>query len=453
MPRRAAGSRRDRTTAPAPAAPSRADLPATPRAPEREGMPPTSGFRVRRPAHHASGTALQTETPPARPSAAATTATHRAAATAANPAAPARPTLQTWLQRWRTRRLGAQDRATFARQLATLVGGGLPPATALTLLATQTPHERAARAARRMARRIHSGSTLADALACHPELCTPLQTAIVRAGETGPFRDRALHDAADLVQREADLRARIDATLAYPTVVLSVVLGIILAMLLLVVPTFGDLYRSLHTSLPVTTRLLLGAATVTSRALPLAVLLAAAAAILTYRRLRTPEGRLCAARMLLRVPALGALIRHAALARFARATSALLRSGMPLPAALETVAAGGGNPVVAHAAADAATAGPTSGDIAARLRAHPVIPPALAQPFETPGEPSERRAAGSPDRALRRLADTYDDEVTTAIATHARRVEPVLLAIMGTMVAVIIVALYLPLFGIIDLSG
>lgn len=414
-------------------------------------MPPTSGSRLRTAAHSDTGPTPGTKPPASHKNAAAgQVAAAVDVPAAASRAAAGRPSLRTWLHHWRTRRLNPQERAAFARQLATLVGGGLEPATALTLLATQTRLERAARAARAMAHHVRSGRTLADALARHPELCTPLQTAIVRAGETGPFRDRALHDAADLVQSEAGLRARIDATLAYPTVVLTVVLSIILAMLLLVVPTFGELYRSLHTNLPVTTRLLLGAATITSRALPPAILLTAAAAALTAYRLRTPEGRLHAGRMLLRVPAVGSLIRRAAVARFARGTGALLRAGMPLAAALETVAAAGGNPVVAHAAADAAASGPASADIAARLRQHPVIPTTITQQITT----SSRGEATAPlDRALRRLADTYDEEVSAAVGAYARRLEPFLLVLMGGMVAVIIVALYLPLFSIIDLSG
>ena len=342
-------------------------------------------------------------------------------------------------------RVKLKDLAVFSRQFATMINSGLSLLRALTILGEQTSNRRLGEVVIEVRAEVEKGSSLSGAMAKHPKVFNRLYVSMVRAGEIGGFLDQVLVKVAETFEKEVILRGKIRSAMTYPVVVFAMVLMIVSAMLIFVVPTFESLYGSLGGTLPLPTRMLIGASNAIRRFFPL-IVLAMVGLGFAYKRWRaTPAGRYRLDQFKLKVKVFGPLFHKSALSRFARTLSTLIRSGVPILQALEIVAETVNNGVISRAVRDVQDSVREGESLATPLAKHATFPSMVVQMMAVGEE------TGALDTMLGKVADFYDQEVEAAVASLTSLIEPILIAVMGAAVGGMVVALYLPLFNIINL--
>jgi len=345
---------------------------------------------------------------------------------------------------WAGSRLGAEELAAATRQLATLVGAGVPVAEALAAVAEQSEHPTLVRGLTVAEARLREGEPLADALAASPRVFPPLFRDLVRAGEASGALATVLARLADHAEASAALRARLRAALTYPAVMSAATVAVLAFLLAWVVPQLTQLFAETGTRLPLATRLLIGATGCVRRTWWLILAAGAGAAWALARWAATPAGRARSDAALLGAPLAGPIVLKAAVARFARTLGTLLAGGLPLDAALGIAGAATGNRRLADAVAGAREAVRQGEPLALALGATGVFPPLVLR-LAAVGE-----RAGSLGPMLERAAAAYEREVETAVSAATALVEPLLVLVMGGVVLALVAAVLLPL---LDLNG
>jgi type IV pilus assembly protein PilC len=269
--------------------------------------------------------------------------------------------------------------------------------------------------------------------------------AMVKAGEAGGVLESVLQRVAVTLEREVALRQRIKSAMTYPIVVLGFVSLILLAMLLFIVPQFKSLYAQLNGTLPVPTKLLLAVSTALKKGFVVVIAVAGVLFMLFRRYVRTQHGRALYDRLKLRTPVLGPLIQKTALARFSRIFGVLSSSGVPILQALEVVSETVNNSLMRAAILDVQQSVKEGESIARPLARHKVFPPMVVQMLAV-GEQT-----GSLDSMLEKVSEFYDEEVKSAVDSLTSLIEPILIAFLGGAVGLSVIALYLPMFNIINL--
>jgi type IV pilus assembly protein PilC len=344
-----------------------------------------------------------------------------------------------------TGRVKLKDLAVFSRQFATMINSGLSLLRALTILGEQTGNKRLGQVITVVRTEVEKGTSLSAAMAKHPKIFNRLYVSMVRAGEIGGFLDQVLVKVAETFEKEVALRGKIRSAMTYPVVVFAMVLLIVTSMLIFIVPTFEGLYESLGGTLPLPTRMLIGASQGVRRYF-LLVLLAVVVAVFAFRRWKaTPAGRYRIDQFKLKVKVFGPLFHKTALSRFSRTLATLIRSGVPILQALEIVADTVNNEVISRAVRDVQDSVREGESLATPLSKHPTFPAMVVQMMAVGEE------TGALDTMLSKVADFYDQEVEAAVASLTSMIEPILIAVMGAAVGGMVVALYLPLFNIINL--
>jgi len=342
-------------------------------------------------------------------------------------------------------RVKLKDLAVFSRQFATMINSGLSLLRALTILGEQTTNKRLAQIITLVRAEVEKGISLSAAMAKHPKAFNRLYVSMVRAGEVGGFLDQVLVKVAETFEKEVALRGKIKSAMTYPVVVFAMVLMIVSAMLLFIVPTFESLYESLGGTLPLPTRVLMGASNALRRFFFL-VIIAVGLLVFGLRRWKaTTRGRYALDKFKLKVKVFGPLFHKSALSRFSRTLSTLIRSGVPILQALEIVGETVNNAVISRAVRDVQDAVREGESLATPLSKHATFPPMVVQMMAVGEE------TGALEVMLAKVADFYDQEVEAAVASLTSLIEPILIAVMGAAVGGMVVALYMPLFNIINL--
>jgi type IV pilus assembly protein PilC len=342
-------------------------------------------------------------------------------------------------------RVKLKDLAVFSRQFATMINSGLSLLRALTILGEQTANKRLAQIILLVRAEVEKGISLSAAMAKHPKAFNRLYVSMVRAGEVGGFLDQVLVKVAETFEKEVALRGKIKSAMTYPVVVFAMVLMIVAAMLLFIVPTFESLYESLGGTLPLPTRVLMGASNALRRFFPLLVV-AVVLLVFAFRRWKaTTRGRYTIDKFKLKVKVFGPLFHKSALSRFSRTLSTLIRSGVPILQALEIVGETVNNSVISRAVHDVQDSVREGESLATPLSKHATFPPMVVQMMAVGEE------TGALEVMLAKVADFYDQEVEAAVASLTSLIEPILIAVMGAAVGGMVVALYMPLFNIINL--
>ena len=338
-----------------------------------------------------------------------------------------------------------KDIAVFSRQFATMINSGLSLLRALNILADQTENPTFARVIAEVRADVERGTSLSAALAKHPKVFKRLYVAMIRAGEIGGVLDSVLLRLAENLEKDVALRQKIKSAMTYPTVVFCLVILIMIGMLIFVVPTFKNLYRDLGGDLPLPTKVLIS---LSDRAKQFWYILAALL-IGTWVGLRrwvnTEKGRGKWDAMKLRVPIFGQLVHKSALSRFSRTLSVLMRSGVPILQSLDIVRETVNNTVVSNAVTEVAASVKEGESIAKPLERHDIFPPMVVQMIAVGEE------TGALDTMLAKISDFYDQEVEATVEALTSLIEPVLIAVMGAVVGGMVVALYMPMFNIINL--
>jgi len=337
-------------------------------------------------------------------------------------------------------RVPTPELAAVTRQLATLVGAGLPLVEALAALAEQTEREHLRRAIVQIRERVTEGRTLADALAEHPRLFSPLYVNMVRAGEASGALDVVLQRLADYTENQARLLGKVRTALTYPAVMLVLSSGILFFLVSYVVPKVTRIFQETQQQLPRLTLILIALSGFMAHWWWL-VLLGLGAAILGGRAYaRSATGRERVDGWMLRLPYVGSLVQRLALARFARTLSTLLASGIGLLPALDIVRNIVENRVIGRAIENARDAIREGQSIAPPLRESGVFPPLVVHMVAV-GERS-----GQLEEMLGKAADAYDNEVENAVSSLTTILEPLMIVFMGLVVLFIVLAILMPIF-------
>jgi len=342
-------------------------------------------------------------------------------------------------------RVKSKDLAVFSRQFATMINSGLSLLRALNILAEQTENTKLAATIADVRSEIEKGSSLSAGLSKHPKVFKRLYVAMIRAGEIGGVLDSVLLRLAENLEKEVALKQKIKSAMTYPTVVFCMVLLILSGMLMFVVPTFKNLYRDLGGQLPLPTRVLIGLSDTAKKFWYVVVALIGGGAYGIKRWVATDKGRGAWDAMKLRAPIFGSLVHKTALSRFSRTLSVLMRSGVPILQSLDIVRETVNNTVMSNALSDVALAVKEGESIARPLERHPVFPPMVVQMIAVGEE------TGALDTMLAKISDFYDQEVEATVDALTSLIEPVLIAVMGVAVGGMVIALYMPMFNIINL--
>jgi type IV pilus assembly protein PilC len=335
--------------------------------------------------------------------------------------------------------------SVFCRQFATMVNSGLPILRALAILGDQTDNKEFAKVLIQVRSDVENGSSLSAAMSKHPKAFNNLFISMVKAGETGGVLDDVLLNLADQIEKEVELRRQIKSAMTYPVVVVGLVMLILGAMLLFVVPQFQTIYTQLNGTLPLPTRILLGISSA-FRSYWYIVLAGVVVTVILFRRYkRTEAGRARIDAAKIRIPVFGPLFHKVALARFASTLGMLLRAGVPILQALDNVKETVNNRVIGDSVDDVKSSVREGESIAKPLSKHKVFPPMVVQMLAVGEE------TGAIDTMLDKVADFYNNEVTATVEALTSLIEPLLIAIIGGCVGAAVIALYMPMFNIINL--
>lgn len=327
----------------------------------------------------------------------------------------------------------------FNQELATLLKAGMPLVQSLDLLKrrVQSPPFRAI--LDDVHEKVRSGAALSDAFAEHGEF-PRVYTASLVAGERSGGLDAVLRRYVEYTKIVATVKRKTVSALVYPAILVSLSLVLMSIIVLKVVPAFSDFYASFGAELPLATRVILAVSNaVRAHILSIVAAVAAASAALAVWA-RRPGQRARLDRVVLALPALGPVARKFATSQMARTLATLLGGGLPLVQALDIAARSIGNQFVA-AELDVVGARVREGEsFAAALEARRVFPDVAVKMAEV-GE-----STGALQDMLNTVADFYDEEIAASMERFVALVEPVLLVIMGIVIAGLLLALYMPLF-------
>jgi type IV pilus assembly protein PilC len=343
------------------------------------------------------------------------------------------------------KKVKAKELAVMSRQFATMINSGLSLLRALSILAEQTESKPLAEVLGQVRVDVEKGAALSQALQKHEKVFGKLYISMVRAGETGGVLDSALVRLAETLEKQVALRHKIKSAMTYPVVVFILVILIVSAMLMFVVPTFKNLYSELGGTLPLLTRILIMVSDALKKFFLVWVVVAGVGVWGFRKWITTEKGRAVWDAAKLKAPVFGGLVHKTALTRFSRTLGALLRSGVPILQALDIVRDTVNNTVMARAV-DAVRASVKEGSSIARpLDSHDIFPPMVVQMMAVGEE------TGALDEMLEKIAEFYDQEIDATVAALTSLIEPLLIVVMGGAVGGMVVALYMPMFNIINL--
>ncbi len=351
------------------------------------------------------------------------------------------------VRRWVVGRVSADDLAITTRQLAVLVHAGIPLIEALNALVEQVEHERLKRVISDVKQRVNEGSSLADALAVHAKVFSTLYVNMIRAGESSGALDVVLVRLADFTESQARLRSKVMGAMTYPAAMGVVGGAIMLILFAVVIPKITKIFEDTQVTLPWTTKILIGFSSFVSDYWWALLLLAGAAAWGFLRWKDSPAGRARWDRTKLKLPIFGRLIRTIAIGRFARTLATLLKSGVPLLAAMDIVKNIVGNVRLAEVIEQSRQAIQEGESIAAPLKRSGEFPP-LVHHMVAIGERS-----GSLEEMLGNVADAYEDQVETTVAALTSLMEPIMIVVMGAVVTFIVFSVLMPILQINTLAG
>lgn len=340
-----------------------------------------------------------------------------------------------------------RDLVIFTRQFSTMVNAGLPLVQCLDILSKQAESAAFRQIVAEVMHDVESGSTLAEAMAKRPAAFDNLYVNMVDAGEAGGILDDILARLAGYLEKAEALRRKVKSALTYPSVVLVVALGATTFMLLFIIPTFAKVFADFGGELPMATRVVLGLSNFLKGFWWL-IILSIGGTIFTLRRIyRTDSGKMKFDRFFLRIPVFGDIIRKASIARFTRTLGTMISSGVPILSALDITARTAGNKVIEQAILMTKASIGEGETIAAPLKESKVFPPMVVQMISVGEE------TGALDKMLDKIANFYDEEVNVAVDTLTSIIEPIMIVIMGTLVGGMVVAMYMPMFKLINVVG
>jgi type IV pilus assembly protein PilC len=337
-----------------------------------------------------------------------------------------------------------RDIVIFTRQFATMINAGLPLVQSLDILAKQTENPALGDVTRQVVFDVESGHTLADAFSKHPKAFTELYVNMVAAGEAGGILDTILMRLATFLEKSDALIRKVKGAMVYPGVIFSVAGIAVATLLIFVIPTFQKMFASVGMELPLPTRIVIGMSDFLINYWWLLILIIAGAVYGIRQYYATSDGRKKIDQMMLNAPVLGDLLRKSAVSRFTRTLGTLISSGVSILDGLEITAKTAGNRVIHDAVMESRNSIAGGETIAGPLEKSKVFPPMVISMIAV-GEQT-----GGLDEMLSKIADFYDEEVDVAVSALLSLMEPMMIVVLGVIVGGMVVAMYLPIFDMMN---
>lgn len=342
----------------------------------------------------------------------------------------------------------AKDRVLFSRQLSTLINAGLPLVQSLRSVEEQTTSKPLRTIIGQVVSDVEAGKSFSAALEKHPKVFNKVYISLVAAGEASGTLDTGLERLADQQEKDADLISKVRGAMVYPAIVLLVMLGVVTFMIVKVLPQVQNIYAGLPgASLPFLTRVLLAISHFVTHYWWAAIIIVVLVVFFGSRWARSLGGKRIIDKVKMRAWPVGPLFMKMYMARFARTGTTLVASGVPLLQVLEITSDAVDNYHISqslHAAIEKVKGGKALSDsLAGDPNFLDLVPNMLRI-----GEQS-----GAMETMMGKVADYYEKEVDNEIKAISTIIEPVLMVVMGVMALIIVAAVLLPIYGLVNQSG
>ncbi len=340
-----------------------------------------------------------------------------------------------------------KDIVIFTRQFATMIDAGLPLVQCLEILSSQAENPVLGKALEEIRGDVEGGSTYADALRKHPKVFDELYVNMVAAGETGGILDTILNRLSQHMEKSMKLKKQIKSAMVYPSTILGVATIVIIVLMVWVIPIFAKMFTDFGGQLPGLTQMVIDMSYFMQSNIFYMVIATGIGVFIFKRYYATTKGHYQVDKIALKLPVIGDVIQKASIAKFTRTLGTLISSGVPILEGLGIVAKTSGNKVVEAAVMRARQSISEGKTIAEPLGKEKVFPPMVVQMISV-GE-----STGAIDSMLSKIADFYDDEVDSAVATLTSLLEPMMMVFLGITIGTIVIAMYLPIFEMASIVG
>jgi general secretion pathway protein F len=335
--------------------------------------------------------------------------------------------------------VNTDDIAVMTRQLATLLKAGVSLVEALSAMVDQVEKETLKRILSDVKQKVNEGSSLGDALNHHVKVFGPLFVNMIRAGESSGALDSVLLRLAEFTEGQARLRQKIMGTMLYPIIMMVIGGGVLIALMTLVVPKVTKIFEDLKSNLPLPTRILIGTSNFLQNYWFVVTPLLIGSVFAFFRWSKSEKGKPVWDRFALTLPVVGPLIRQLAVARFSRTLATLLKSGVPLLAALDIVKNVITNMTMSAVVDRARDAIREGESIAGPLKKSGEFPP-LVYHMITIGE-----RTGQLEDMLLNVAESYESSVNVRIGALTALLEPMMIVLMGATIGFVAISILLPI--------
>ncbi|OSI12097.1 type II secretion system F family protein [Neisseria canis] len=348
----------------------------------------------------------------------------------------------------RKKKITQADITVFTRQLATMMKAGLPVMQAFEIVARGHSNPSMTQLLMQVRGDVEQGSPMSKAFAKHPKYFDRFYCNLIAAGETGGVLESLLDKLALYKEKTQAIKKKVKSALTYPIAIVVVAIALVMVMMMFVLPEFGKVYEGMGAELPGLTQVMMTISRFFVEWGWLIIILMIASVIAAVKAVQnSPSLQRRVDAWLLRMPIFGNIVRKATIARWARTTSSLFAAGVPLVEALDSVAGASGNILYEEATQDIRAKVNQGMSLTSSMQSTELFPNMVLQ-MASIGE-----EAGSLEDMLNKAAEFYEDEVDNAVAQLSSLMEPIIMVVLGSIIGVILVAMYLPLFNLGNVVG
>jgi type IV pilus assembly protein PilC len=343
-----------------------------------------------------------------------------------------------------TGRITTKDKVVFTRQLATLIGAGLPLSQSLHTVQEQTQNKQLQSVVQDISASVEGGKALSDSFAKHPKVFNEVFISLIAAGELSGTLDESLNRVANQQEKDAAITSKIKGALTYPIIVLVVILGVLAFMLFTVVPQVEKLYSDLDKALPPLTQVMVTTADILATFWWIAIIVVVAAVYFFIQYLGTESGIRFKDTFKLKVPVFGKMFRKLYMARFARTGQTLLSTGVSMLDMLKVTSRAINNSIISKSIERATDKVQGGKALSTALEPEDVFLSLVPQMIKI-GEQS-----GRIDEMMGKVAQVYEDELDEEIRTISTAIEPILMVVLAVVAGGMVGAILLPIYGLVN---
>ena len=348
----------------------------------------------------------------------------------------------------RKRRITQEDITVFTRQLATMMKAGLPLMQAFEIVARGHSNPSMTEMLMQVRSDVEQGSALGKSFSKYPKYFDRFYCNLVSAGESGGVLESLLDKLAVYKEKTQAIKKKVKTALTYPIAIIVVAIALIFIMMMFVLPAFKEVYANMGAELPSLTQLVMSLSDLFVDYGWIMIILLIASAFGLYKlHEKSPTFQKRIDALILRLPVFGAIVRKATIARWARTTSTLFAAGVPLVEVLDSVAGASGNILYEEATQDIRAKVTQGLSLTSSMQSTYMFPNMVIQ-MAAIGEES-----GSLDDMLNKAAEFYEDEVDNSVTRLSHLMEPIIMVVLGSLIGILLIAMYLPLFNLGNVVG